>query len=415
MKVSSFVLAALVAPLSAFATSPLTVGSSEWNMGRVTVNYTLSRSAVVTFDVLTNGVPIAGEWTASGWKGDAFKLLPAGDYTIVWKARHKDLSDIIVDGNVAKLRVKAWDVDEPPPYAVVELSGGFPISYYEKADQIPDGVTSDTYKTGKLVLRRIPAAGETVGMPSVDDGTRENALVSFARDFYLGVYPLTHAQQSRMTGASLSSDKGPYRGSWNGIRGDWSVGTEVWPASGREPKGGFLKTIVETTGLAFDLPTYAEWNFAARGGTTDLPADIGEYAWYQASMVAAGRYDAANKTYSIPAVGQKKPNGYGLYDVYGLVWEWVLDYPWQDDSFKLVKPSGHLTDPVGSSTPALASNFQWRWRCGGGYDTSTVSYLSYFGARRNAVHYSNDYVSGANGSCNPNQGLRLYLPCRAVR
>ena len=82
----------------------------------------------------------------------------------------------------------------------------------------------------------------------------------------------------------------------------------------------YTKWLSGITGREYRLPTEAEWEYAARAGSTNAYSfgndanELGNYAWYQ-----------KNSDEKLHAVGTKKPNSFGLYDMHGNAAEWVLD------------------------------------------------------------------------------------------
>jgi formylglycine-generating enzyme required for sulfatase activity len=81
------------------------------------------------------------------------------------------------------------------------------------------------------------------------------------------------------------------------------------------------------------LPTEAEWEYAARGGTTESRyGNLNEIAWFQDN--------SEGRTHP---VGGKQPNDYGLYDMLGNVWEWTSDWYGEYGSEEANGPKGPLS------------------------------------------------------------------------
>lgn len=175
----------------------------------------------------------------------------------------------------------------------------------------------------------------TMGHPDFRPGgvhDQEGPLteVTLTRGFWLGTYPVTQREYAAIMGSNPSFHSND--------EGTLPVEDISWleavvfceRLNEREKKAGRLPP-----GYAYALPTEAEWEYATR-------ADTAEAVFFRASrgMMDDYAWNDMNAMETRP-VGLKRPNPWGLYDIYGNVAEWTAD--WFSDRL----PGGKVTDPLG--------------------------------------------------------------------
>lgn len=296
------------------------------------------------------------------------------------------------------------------------------------------GVTNDAaYKTSKLVMRKVPAKNLVwkIGSRAADEWARaayaypQNETqhdVMITHDYFIGVFEVTQAQYYKIQSARPSFNKNAENADWRpvnqvsyttmrGGRDEGQNGEKIcWPTNTYKhlvKSWSFCGKLRAKTGVDFDLPTEAEWEFACRAGTTntlysgkDVTGDnqqsragVNEIAWCTGNSPA---FDSSTRNQQ-PA-GMLKPNAFGLYDMLGNVEEQCLDWCVADISLGAPDP---LVDPDGGTTPP--SRYQRRARGG-------CSNYAYFTCR--SAFRDSGYWADTGGSAY--LGFRLTCPLGAT-
>ena len=246
--------------------------------------------------------------------------------------------------------------------------------YYVRVESHGDGTGGYALHVRRRTVRRntygmefalIPAGQFDMGSGSDEADSDEQPVspVQISQPFYMGKHEVTQGQWKKVMG----EDSNPSR---SRICDECPVEWVTW-----EEVIEFVRRLNETLGTtAYRLPTEAEWEYAARAGQEgERYAPLDDIAWHQ-----------GNSGGMTQRVGEKRANAFGLHDMLGNVWEWVLD--WHGPYL-----NGPVTDPTG---PVRGSE---RVRRGG-------SWYSHASSCRAANRYSSRPRRRAS-----NLGFRLVL------
>ena len=205
------------------------------------------------------------------------------------------------------------------------------VHYSEAQEKASNTVTSPTLGA-KFVL--IPAGTFMMGSPNDEPGRKGDESpqhqVTISNSFYMQTTEVTQGQWKLVMGnnpshfSSCGDDCPVEKVSWNDVH------TFISKLNRKEGKGKYR------------LPTEAEWEYAARAGSTTAFANgvisktdcsndpnLDRMGWYCGN--------AMRKTHP---VAQKSPNAWGLYDMHGNVWEWVKDWKGNYPTDSVINPSG---------------------------------------------------------------------------
>jgi formylglycine-generating enzyme required for sulfatase activity len=164
----------------------------------------------------------------------------------------------------------------------------------------------------------IPPGEFDMGDKSGEANEQPVHRVRITRGFWMGKYEVTQEQY----GALMGDNPSGYRASRNPVENVNWADTQAFLAKLNE-KG------ILPAGCLCRLPTEAQWEYACRAGTAtkyytgNSIADLNAAGWYGPSRVLLKGGNSGNRPH---AVGQKRADRFGLYDMIGNVWEWCADW-----------------------------------------------------------------------------------------
>jgi formylglycine-generating enzyme required for sulfatase activity len=288
---------------------------------KVHVTYTLDKTADITLHLSTDGGVTYSE-PLKQVAGDVGKAIPMGTHTIIWDVlseRERLVSDDIVFMVKANSKRTLTETVNGVTFEMVYVEGG-------------------TFTMG--------CTSEQGSDCETDEKPAHQVTLS---SYYMGKFEVTQALWQAVMGSNPSNFKGsnlPVENvSWDDIQ-------------------GFIRKLNSLTGHTYRLPTEAEWEFAARGGTKSNgykysgSNTIDQVAWYTDN--------SSSMTHSI---GLKQANELGIYDMTGNVWEWCQDCYG-------AYTSGFQSNPTGASTGSIRVLRGGSWYYNAGYCRVSYRYYS---------------------------------------
>jgi formylglycine-generating enzyme required for sulfatase activity len=248
-------------------------------------------------------------------------------------ARHKvTFQASLAEARIAELKRlaeanKVAVVTPPPPEVVEPATGGAP-----DAALTLGRVFRDCAECPEMVV--VPAGSFSMGSPENEVGRYGDEgpqhLVTIARPFAVGRFEVTFTEWNACVAAGGCSHRPNDEGGGGGNR-------PVINVSWNDITKGYLPWLSRKTGKAYRLLTEAEWEYAARAGTTgrwSFDGDETRLCVYANHADRTASYTWSNTRCSdgvggAAEVGRYRPNAFGLHDMHGNAWEWVQDC-WND-------------------------------------------------------------------------------------
>ena len=345
--------AAFATTMGAWATPAIEIDSViqrwPWN-NKVDITYTVTDGQTLCQDVsgdvycrIVFNATIDGQTYEIDGVTNIGASAASGTHTVTWLPP----AGIRTTNCVMSAALYSANAPSGDDYMILDLASGAIVYEGLLASQELSNAryNTTTYKTTKMVLRKIAAGGSYWTGSSTYSG--RNSVTNWVTDldYYVGVFPVTQSQYVRLglanpsnyaTDSESSGTDGNYAAyrpvekvSWYDLRGTGNLPSNTIDVVHEPNTGTFFQRLRYLTGnvLDFDLPTEVMLEIAIRAGTTST------YWWgdnVDATKFIGKDYPVSGNATTWP-VGTAPANTWGLFDMAGNVFEWCRDDPSRAD------------------------------------------------------------------------------------
>ena len=289
--------------------------------------------------VVQNG-SLVGTWYKSMTESITFNADGTTDYIDGGTYKFRPFQGTVLFYNASGVPVSRLKIEEiSSDYLVVAIGIGNEVAVYTSAKPVQPGGTT-TYTVNGVSFKMVSVSGGTflMGAQNTDSSSSNYDADADAEEDESPVHNVTLSDyqigETEVTQALWVAVMGRNPSNWQGD--NLPVEQVSW-----DDCQEFITKLNQATGKTFRLPTEAEWEFAARGGTKSQgykysgSNTIGDVAWY--------KENSGSKTHE---VGTKQANELGLYDMSGNVYELCSDWYGNYSSSAQSNPTGPSTGSI---------------------------------------------------------------------